>query len=157
MKNSQQFDRALNTGQIGCKLCKFTEIVRPLTGNVISMDLHPIRPVKFDQAWKTGQIGCKSIEMIPNLTRQPYNVISVNLLPFWPIFHARSNCWEFFIALAENSSLPLLKILYWEFFIALAENSSLLLLKILYWEFFTASQKVGQCCDISSDASTGSK
>ena len=24
------------------KLCKFTEIVWPLTGNVISMDLHPI-------------------------------------------------------------------------------------------------------------------
>ena len=63
--------------------------------------------------------------------------------------------WEFFIALTENSSLLLLKILYWEFFIALAENSSLLLLKILYWEFFTASQKVGQCCDIS-DADNGS-
>ena len=29
------------TGQIGWK---FTEIVWPLTGNVISMDLHPIRP-----------------------------------------------------------------------------------------------------------------
>ena len=29
----------------------------PLTGNVISMDLHPIRPVEFDRALITGQIG----------------------------------------------------------------------------------------------------
>ena len=39
---SVEFDRAQISGQIGCKLCEFTEIVWPLTGNVISMDLHPI-------------------------------------------------------------------------------------------------------------------
>ena len=69
-----------------------------------------------------GQIGSKSM----------------NFNPILAVFHAQSNCWEFFIALAENSSLLLLKILYWEFFIALAENSSLHLLKILYWEFLIA-------------------
>ena len=33
---------------------EITEIVWPLTGNVMSMDLHPIRPVEFDQLNSTG-------------------------------------------------------------------------------------------------------
>ena len=60
-----EFDQALISGQIGCKLCKFTEIVLPLTGNVISMDLHPIWLVKFDWAWNTAQIGWKFIVCLP--------------------------------------------------------------------------------------------
>ena len=41
---------------------KFTQIVWPLTGNVISMDLHPIRPVEFYWALNTGKIGWKFTE-----------------------------------------------------------------------------------------------
>ena len=73
-----EFDWAWNTAHNGCK---FTEIVWPLTGNVISMDLLPIRPgmkycskwasismdllpiwpVEFDRAWNTAQIGWNSL------------------------------------------------------------------------------------------------
>ena len=55
-----KFDWLNLTGQIG------GNGQMPLTGNVISMDLHPIRLVKFDRALITGhigRIGCKSIEI----------------------------------------------------------------------------------------------
>ena len=95
----------------------------------LPMNFHPIWWVINAQSNLTGRIGCKSIEIMTtkfnqagiHLTRQAYNVISVNLHPIWPVIYAQSNCWEFFIALAENSSLLLLKIVYWEFFTASLE------------------------------------
>ena len=72
-----EFDRALITGQIGCKSTEINWHLKPLHcmpawSNlvvIISMDLHPIQPVEFDRSVEfdrvliTGQIGCKSTEI----------------------------------------------------------------------------------------------
>ena len=60
---------------------------------IISMDLHPIRPVKFDWALITGQIGCKSTEINQHL--KPLHcmpawwnlvvIISMDLHPIRPV------------------------------------------------------------------------
>ena len=42
------------TGWIGCKSIEIDASRMPLTGNVISMDLHPIWPVKFNWSNSTG-------------------------------------------------------------------------------------------------------
>ena len=56
----------------------------PLTGNVISMNFYPIRPVinaqlnSTDQLNLTGQIGCKSIEIDAGRMPLTGNVISIS-------------------------------------------------------------------------------
>ena len=84
---------------------------KPLTGNVISMDLHPNQPasisLNFHPIWpvisarsnSTGQIGCKSMEIMTTKFDQVAilckgrhtTVISVNLHPIWPVIYARLN------------------------------------------------------------------
>ena len=46
-------------GQIGCKSIEIDTGRMPLTGNVISMDLHPIQPVEFDVC-KADNWSCAS-------------------------------------------------------------------------------------------------
>ena len=61
--NSTGRIRPVELGWIGCKSIEIDAGWMPLTGNAISMDLHPIRPVEFDQSVEfdraliTGQIG----------------------------------------------------------------------------------------------------
>ena len=57
-----EFDRALITGQIGCKFIEINRHLKPLHCMpawlnlvvIISMDLLPIQPVEFDRALITG-------------------------------------------------------------------------------------------------------
>ena len=133
-----EFDRALITGQIGCKFTEITFVCLPVHSMatwsnlvvIISMDLHPIRPVEFDRALITGQIGCKFSEITfvclpgrigyhlseftPNLTS---NLCPVELLG---ILHCA--CWEFLTTFTENSLLGILHCFTWDYIVCLPVN-----------------------------------
>ena len=79
---------------------------------LIELGIIPVIPTQFEG-------GDQILSPQSNLTGHEILVkMGVNSLRLHLCMPTWLNCWEFFIALAENSSLLLLKILYWEFFTA---------------------------------------